>query len=176
MFGDVINGVIGPIFDATWSSLKAQYHEGLKDAELKQERIKAERAIEQASKNYHQRYLKRHCTIQILNRMDKGVSLDKIYTAVKFLGDSDLKYFSLDNLEELYRKSGNRRFRVGSNKRHDGLTTARNEQYLMVLGGPGVGKSTFLRKLGLEAVENGLAHELVPVFIELKSFKSEKVS
>ena len=176
MLGDVINGVIGPIFDTTWSSLKAQYHEGLKGTELKQERIKAEREIEQASKNYHQRYLKRYCNIQILNRMDKGVSLDKIYTAVKFLRDSDLKYFSLDNLEELYRKSGNRRFRVGSDERHDGLTAAKNEQYLMVLGGPGVGKSTFLRKLGLEALENGLAHELVPVFIELKSFKSEKVS
>ena len=176
LLGQTINGVIGPIFSATWSSLKAQYHEGLKDTELKEKQIEVKQAIEQASKNYHQRYLDRHCNIQILNRMDKGVSLDKIYTAVKFLGDSDLKYFSLDNLEELYRKSGNRRFRVGSDKRHDGLTTAKNEQYLMVLGSPGVGKSTFLRKLGLEALENGLVHELVPVFIELKSFKSEKVS
>ena len=46
-----------------WSSLKAQYHEGLQDTELKQERIKAEQAIDLASKNYHQRYLKRHCNI-----------------------------------------------------------------------------------------------------------------
>ncbi|NEQ51855.1 MAG: NACHT domain-containing protein [Leptolyngbya sp. SIO3F4] len=178
MLGDVINGIIGPIFDTTWSSLKAQYHEGLKDAELKQERLKADQAIVEASKNYHQNYLDRHCNIKVLpGLMKEGMALDKIYTAVKFLRDSDLRYFStLDNLEELYRKEGNRRFRVGEDERQDGLTAANNEQYLMVLGGPGVGKSTFLRKLGLEALANGLAHNLMPVFIELKSFKSEEIS
>ncbi|MEM0978797.1 MAG: NACHT domain-containing protein [Cyanobacteria bacterium P01_H01_bin.58] len=109
--------------------------------------------------------------------MKEGMPLDKIYTAVKFLRDSDLKYFStLDNLEELYRQAGNRRFRVGKSERQEGLTAANNEQYLMVLGGPGVGKSTFLRKLGLEALEKRLAHDVVPVFIELKSFRSEEMS
>ena len=50
---------------------------------------------------------------------------------------------------------------------------ANNKQYLMVLGGPGVGKSTFLRKVGLEALkkkEGNFAHECIPVFIELKRF------
>ncbi|MFG6105294.1 NACHT domain-containing protein [Leptothoe sp. EHU-05/26/07-4] len=178
MLGDVINGIIGPIFDATWNSLKSQYHAGLRDTELKQERINAQRAIAQASANYHQNYLERHCNIKVLpGLMKEGMPLDKIYTAVKFLRDSDLKYFStLDNLEELYRQAGNRRFRVGEDERQDGLTTANNEQYLMVLGGPGVGKSTFLRKLGLEALEKRLAHDVVPICIELKSFKSEEMS
>ncbi|NEZ68035.1 NACHT domain-containing protein [Leptolyngbyaceae cyanobacterium CCMR0082] len=178
MLGDVINGIIGPIFDTTWNSLKSQYHEGLKDTELKQERLNAQRAIAQASAKYHQNYLERHCNIKVLpGLMKEGMPLDKIYTAVKFLRDSDLKYFStLDNLEELYRESGNRRFRVGEDERQDGLTAANNEQYLMVLGGPGVGKSTFLRKLGLEALEKQLAHDMVPVFIELKSFRSEEMS
>ncbi|MFG6104939.1 NACHT domain-containing protein [Leptothoe sp. EHU-05/26/07-4] len=178
MLGDVINGIIGPIFDTTWNSLKSQYHEGLKDTELKQERINAQRAIAQASAKYHQNYLDRHCNIKVLpGLMKEGMPLDTIYTAVKFLRDSDLKYFStLDNLEELYRQAGNRRFRVGEDERQDGLTAANNEQYLMVLGGPGVGKSTFLRKLGLEALEKRLAHDVVPICIELKSFKSEEMS
>lgn len=178
MLGDVINGIIGPVFDATWSSLKTQYHQGLSDTEQKQARIKADSAISQASQNYHQNYLQRHCNIKVLpGLMKEGMPLDKIYTAVKFLKDSDLRYFStLDNLEELYREAGNRRFRVGGDERQDGLIAANNEQYLMVLGGPGVGKSTFLRKLGLEALENRLAHNLMPVFIELKSFKSEEMS
>ena len=178
MLGDTINGVVGPIFDATWSSLKAQYHEGLKDTEQEQERIKAEQAIAQASEQYYQTYLERHCNIKVLpGLMSKAMPLKTIYTAVKFLSRSDLRYFStLDELEELYRQGGNRRFRVGDEERQDGLTAANNEQYLMVLGGPGVGKSTFLRKLGLEALEKRLAHSLMPVFIELKSFKSEEMS
>ena len=176
--GEAINGIIGPIFETTWSSLKARYHEGIKNTEQEQKRIKAKDAIAQASANYHQNYLDRHCNIKVLpGLMKEGMALDSIYTAVKFLKDSDLRYFStLDDLEELYRAAGNRRFRVGKNKRQDGLTAANNEQYLMVLGGPGVGKSTFLRKLGLESLENRLDHDLVPVFIELKSFKSKEIS
>ncbi|MEM9400842.1 MAG: NACHT domain-containing protein, partial [Verrucomicrobiota bacterium] len=178
MLGDVINGVIGPIFDATWSSLKAQYHEGLEETELKQECIKAQQSISRASKNYHQKYLDIDCEIKLFgNLMPKGIPLESIYTAVKFLSNSDLKYFEgLDNLEKLYRKTGSRNFRIGQNERQDGLTVANTEQYLMVLGGPGIGKSTFLRKLGLEALTNRLAYDLMPVFIELKYLKGEDKS
>lgn len=95
MLGDLINGIVGPIFDATWNSLKAQYHQGLEETELKQERIKAQKAIEQASENYHQNYLARQCNIKVLpGLMKAGMPLSTIYTAVKFLSDSDLGYFS----------------------------------------------------------------------------------
>lgn len=82
----------------------------------------------------------------------------------------------MDALEELYRKTGKRNFRISQNEPQDGLTVANNEQYLMLLGGPGIGKSTFLRKLGLESLENRLAHNLMPVFIELKYLKGEDIS
>ena len=92
MLGDVINGVIGPIFDTAWSSLKAQYHAGLQDTDLKQEQIKAKQAIEQASEKYYQKYLERHGNIRVLpGWMKKAMPLDTIYTTVKFLRDSDLK-------------------------------------------------------------------------------------
>ena len=176
--GEAVNGIIGPIFEATWSSLKAQYHQGITNTEQEQERIKAERAIEQASKNYHQTYLDRHCNIKVLRRYGTGkdMGLNTLYAAVKFLSDADRKYFSTDYMEDLYRQTGNRRFRVGSDERKDGLEVANQEQYLMVLGGPGVGKSTFLRKLGLESLKGELTHAQMPVFIELKSFKSAQMS
>ncbi|MEO1390994.1 MAG: NACHT domain-containing protein, partial [Cyanobacteria bacterium J06634_6] len=178
MLGDVINGIIGPIFEATWNSLKTQYYEGLQNTEQEQMRIASKQAIQQASEKYHQNYLDRHCNIKVLpGLMKEPMPLDKIYTAVKFLKDSDLRCFSsLDDLEEQYRQANRRRFWFGTDERQDGLTAANSEQYLMVLGGPGVGKSTFLRKLGLEALANRLVHNLMPVFIELKSFKSEEVS
>ena len=176
MLGEALNGVIGPIFETTWNVLKNQYDAGLKDTDLKQKRLQLQQTTEGAARTYHQKYLDRHCNVKVLpGLMKEAMPLDTIYTAVKFLGDSDLKYFStLDDLEEMYRQSGKRRFRVGSDERQDGLEAAKQEQYLMVLGGPGVGKSTFLRKLGLEALKGNLAHELMPVFIELKSFKSEE--
>ncbi|MEM6255235.1 MAG: NACHT domain-containing protein [Cyanobacteria bacterium P01_D01_bin.156] len=178
MLGDFINGIVGPIFDATWSSLKAQYHQGLEETDLKQEQIKAHKAIAAASEAYYQNYRERHCKVKVLRRYGSGkdMGLDTIYTAVKFLSDADRRYFSTDHMEELYRQAGNRRFRVGSNERQDGLKVANAEQYLMVLGGPGVGKSTFLRKLGLESLKGAMKHEQMPVFIELKSFKSKEMS
>jgi hypothetical protein len=48
----------------------------------------------------------------------------------------------------------------------------------MVLGQPGAGKSTFLRKIGLEALKGkkgGFKHDRIPVFIELKSFTSSQI-
>lgn len=48
----------------------------------------------------------------------------------------------------------------------------------MVLGQPGAGKSTFLRKTGLEALKGkkgGFKHNCIPVFIELKSFTSSQI-
>ncbi|ESA36064.1 signal transduction protein with nacht domain protein [Leptolyngbya sp. Heron Island J] len=176
MLGDALNGVIGPIFETTWNVLKNQYDAGLQHVDDEQKRLYVQQATERAAQAYHQKYLERHCNVKVLpGLMKEAMPLDTIYTAVKFLGDSDLKYFStLDDLEEMYRQSGKRRFRVGSDERKDGLDAANQEQYLMVLGGPGVGKSTFLRKLGLEALKGNLAHDLMPVFIELKSFKSDE--
>ena len=45
----------------------------------------------------------------------------------------------------------------------------------MVLGGPGTGKSTFLRRIGLEVLrgkQGEFKHRCIPVFIELKQFRS----
>ena len=44
----------------------------------------------------------------------------------------------------------------------------------MVFGGPGIGKSTFLRKIGLEALkgnQGSYLHNLTPVLLELKNLK-----
>lgn len=48
----------------------------------------------------------------------------------------------------------------------------------MILGGPGAGKSTFLRRIGLEALkgkEGIYKHQCIPVFLELKQFNSDEV-
>ena len=48
----------------------------------------------------------------------------------------------------------------------------------MLLGGPGVGKSTFLRKVGFEALKGKrghFQHKCIPVFLELKRFTEDQI-
>ena len=48
----------------------------------------------------------------------------------------------------------------------------------MVLGAPGAGKSTFLRKIGLDALKGkaqGYEHNCIPVFLELKRFTESEI-
>ena len=96
-----------------------------------------------------------------------------------------MKWFSrqfelIAKLEEDYRKGQDRRFQDKKCRSQDGIivAVADENRYLMVLGNPGAGKSTFLRRLGLEAFngESGrFKHNLIPVVLELKQFNRENV-
>ncbi|MBD1870054.1 NACHT domain-containing protein [Cyanobacteria bacterium FACHB-471] len=78
-----------------------------------------------------------------------------------------------------YRESKRRQFGFREPSKQPGLTIANQKQYLMVLGGPGMGKSTFLRKMGLEALKGrrreGFHHPCLPVFVELKLFRAGEI-
>jgi predicted metal-dependent hydrolase len=137
---------------------------------------KTQHLIFQASQQYIENYNERHGILKVLG-MREPVELESVYTAVEFLDKWDIRRFeSIENLEKAYRK--NRSFQPKNCLKQDGLKVANDKQYLMVLGGPGVGKSTFLRKIGLEALkgrQGGLQHECIPVLIELKSFTYSEI-
>ncbi|HEY9648026.1 MAG TPA: hypothetical protein V6C88_16745, partial [Chroococcidiopsis sp.] len=115
----------------------------------------AEQALFRASRQYVANYQERHGKLKVVCvRMDAPMELEDIYTPVRLLDRSDLQYFeSREALETAFRKSGRRGFSVRSSQQQDGIDVTNQEPYLMVLGGPGVGKSTFLRKVGLEALK-----------------------
>ena len=98
---------------------------------------------------------------------------------MQFLDEQAIRSFeSIQNLEEAYRKANKRSFQQQDCQKQEGLKIANQKQYLMVLGQPGAGKSTFVRKIGLEALKDkkgGFKHDHIPVFIELKSFKSSEI-
>ncbi|MGV0026276.1 NACHT domain-containing protein [Phormidesmis priestleyi] len=127
---------------------------------------------------YIQNYLDRHGILRVLG-MPEPVRLQDIYTDVQFLGEDGLRrYSSIGNLEEAYR-SEMRRFQSERSPKQDGMQAANNQQYLMVLGQPGAGKSTFLRRVGLEALmghEGDYRHECIPVFVELKRFNTAEIN
>ena len=132
-----------------------------------------------ASQAYEDNYRKRYCQIKIMpGLMKEPLDLDSIYTDVKLLNDESISSFAgAQELEEAYRAKGTRKFGFENAERIDGIDIADKEQFLTVLGGPGIGKSTFLRKIGLESFskEKKIARKCIPVFLELKNFKSESI-
>ncbi|MFN6558680.1 MAG: NACHT domain-containing protein [Nostoc sp. ChiSLP01] len=111
--------------------------------------------IYQASEQYIINYYRRHNKLQILG-MVKPVDLDSIFTSVRIL------------------QLNKQRF-----NKQEGIKIANQQQYLMVLGTPGVGKSTFLRKIGLEALKvnsSEFKHKCIPVFLELKIFNHKAIN
>ncbi|NCR12196.1 MAG: NACHT domain-containing protein [Microcystis aeruginosa Ma_QC_C_20070823_S13] len=128
-------------------------------------------------REYTQRYWDRHGMIKVL-KMSKPMDLESIYINVKCLGNLVRDYYD-ENLENKYRESKQRRFNFRDDGKEDGLLLANQEQYLMVLGDPGIGKSTFLRKVGLEALkgnQGSYQHPLTPVLLELKNFKENEIN
>ncbi|MBD2415651.1 NACHT domain-containing protein [Nostoc calcicola FACHB-3891] len=112
--------------------------------------------------------------------MREPVKLESVYTAVQFLDNYAIRSFeSIHQLEKFYRQASSRRFQSPDKGKQQGILVANEKQYLMVLGGPGAGKSTFLRKIGLEALKvqkGGFNHDCIPVFIELKRFQDRDIN
>jgi hypothetical protein len=96
---------------------------------------------------------------------------------VQVLERSQIRYFeTADTLQDLFRQSG-RGFEFRGSTKLDGIAVANQEQYLLVLGAPGIGKSTFLRKVGLEALKGQnkvFRHACIPVLIELRKFDASR--
>ena len=127
-----------------------------------------------ALKKYTDKYQSRYGLLKLLG-MPQAVQLEKVYTNVRFLDDLSIRRFkSIEAMEKVYREGDQRQFQSGRQRStQDGITVANEYQYLMVLGGPGAGKSTFLRRLGLEALKGNKSrfkHQCIPVMLELKQF------
>ncbi|KYC34553.1 histidine kinase [Scytonema hofmannii PCC 7110] len=135
--------------------------------------------IFKASQQYIQKYTERHGQLKVLG-MQEPVTLESVYTAVQFLDNTAIHSFeSISRLEEVFRQAKNRGFRLADGVKHEGIEVVNNKQYLMVLGGPGSGKSTFLRKMGLESLKGKrgiFQHLCIPVFVELKSFNPQEIN
>jgi hypothetical protein len=136
------------------------------------------RQAAQASKKYVDRYQNRYGLLKLLG-MNQGVALESIYTPVRVLNELSISQFeTITDLEQGYRDSGQRRLQRGECRTEDGIKVANQNKYLMVLGNPGGGKSTFLRRLGLEAFKGdagSFQHKCIPVMLELKQFTSKEV-
>ena len=136
--------------------------------------------ISNACYRYDKSYRERHGQIKVFCvGMRKPILLDDVYVEVQFLDQHTAsRYKSPEEVEQEFGARRWRHFDSTWDERQDGIQVANDEQNLMLLGGPGVGKSTFLRKVGLESLKGkhgNFAHECIPVFLELKRFTEEQI-
>lgn len=155
-------------------------------------KVKDKVAISKAMTMYVESYISRHGTIKVLG-MSKPTPLYGLYTDLQIIDSNKRKrYETLEQLEDLYRESGKREIGYSSpGARRDAIEMANTEQYLNVLGAPGSGKTTFLRRIGLEAMLpkrswslpvdfdseylSKYEYDTLPVYLELRRFRTEKV-
>lgn len=174
LLAQAVSGVAVPIFQSLWGSGgKVLGMFGKTLDENKKQRIF------DASREYEQNYAERHGILKVLE-MREPVKLESVYTAVQFLSDDAIRSFaSIKELEQSYREAKTRKLKSEDCQKQPGIKIANEKQYLMVLGGPGAGKSTFLRKMGMEALKGKkgeFTHDCIPVFIELKRFTSSEMN
>ena len=139
-------------------------------------KLKAE--VRDDSHQYNENYRKRYGALEDSRvKSQAPMSLDNVSVTVESLWKDEVsKYQSPEGIERVLREESESYF--GSSPSKDGISVANDEQYLMVLGSLGVGKSTFLRKVGFEASkgkDGGFEHECIPVFLELKSLTKDSI-
>jgi hypothetical protein len=136
-------------------------------------------SITLACEQYWLNYYKNFGRVQVLG-MPKPADLDSIYTAVTCLGNPRIgQIISEEELHQAFRSNIQHSFSIKAGEPIDGLRIAQQTQYLMVLGSPGAGKSTFLRKLGLETLKGkqGIFQgNYFPILLELKRFNKSNIN
>lgn len=124
------------------------------------------------SQQYIENYTARHGILNVLG-MGKPVSLDSVYTQVNCQPEIIRIHQSIEAQEEAFRSRQSK----DNEQTIPGMKVANENQYLLVLGNPGTGKSTFLRKVGLEALKGEgtgeYQHSCIPILLELRKLRSE---
>ena len=126
--------------------------------------------IQAFTRQYISEYYRQYGRLQVLG-MRQPIKLEDIYTTVKVLPQSLARQFrDAEGIEKVLRNK--QVFYKEKEDKISGIEVANQYCYLTVLGQPGSGKSTLLRKIGLDAIKGTLELYRIPIFIELKRFRT----
>jgi hypothetical protein len=131
-----------------------------------------EEKIHRSSKQYSEAFKFRYGNLKILG-MEAPIGLEEIYIPVKVSARNFENIISnLSTIQKtIYPQP---RINTEHNSRDrliDGLSCANQHQFLTIVGSPGMGKSIFLRTIGLYALNlaegKGYEHKKVPIYIDI---------
>jgi predicted NACHT family NTPase len=117
--------------------------------------------------------LRKRCgTMRILD-MTQPIDSGAIYTDVNIL--TKIAGKTRREITEMMADCGAEefdRFFLGNvkQKRVEGLKAVLEQQQLMILGRPGAGKTTFLKRLAIECLNGNFLGDRLPIFVPLKEF------
>ena len=126
--------------------------------------------IAKAADGYSARLEKLHNIMKVLD-MSRPMKLREIYVRANILEKPTARHGS--NIGDLIRFFGEFGGRFGETKEtRDGLAIVNDPDFqkLIVLGKPGAGKTTFLKRLIFHALDRELSQPRVPVYIILKEW------
>ena len=127
--------------------------------------------VRTAAGRYCTSYRTRWCEIKPLG-LDHPIDLSEIYVSVHFTTRQHLRLaLRPEELEKIFRKRQPLRV-LPKEEKLDGMLVAKQTPLLNVLGQPGAGKTTFLRRLGLAALTKEVIfanQSPLPVFLELRN-------
>jgi hypothetical protein len=145
-----------------WSFVEAKYKVG-------------KNYFHQISYDYLLRFHQRYGYIQVLG-MHEPMALNRVFVDIKFLDSVDAyKRKSIQELVEEFKKSKKniRSLQISTDEKLNGIDVANVESRLMVVGPPGGGKSTYLRKVGIESLNHSNGDTALnicfPILVELKN-------
>ncbi|MFH7243925.1 MAG: NACHT domain-containing protein [Spirulina sp.] len=117
--------------------------------------------------------IKARCgTMRVLD-MEQPIGLGDIYTSVNILEKiSGRRRLGLEELLQDGDPENFDRFWLGQvrHKRIPGLRAVEEHRQLMILGKPGAGKTTFMKRLAIFCNEGDFQPQRVPVFVTLKEY------
>ncbi len=117
--------------------------------------------------------IKARCGTMRVLYMDQPIGLGDIYTSVNILEKiSGRRRLGLEDLLQDCDPENFDRFLLGQvrHERVPGLDAVEQHHQLMILGKPGAGKTTFMKRLAILCNEGEFQHWRVPVFVTLKEY------
>ncbi len=128
-----------------------------------------------AARKYGDKFIELYDRIKVIG-MTERIYLADIFVRVnileKIISWQGHAPEEMEEFEKLYRMRGG----FGDKKVEsvDGVSLVNQKEHLMLLGQPGGGKTTFLKYIGLQALEGKLEHNRIPVFITLRRLADNK--
>ncbi|MEM6254998.1 MAG: NACHT domain-containing protein [Cyanobacteria bacterium P01_D01_bin.156] len=138
-----------------------------------------ERAVFTAIHAYVNKFRERHGNLKILG-MSKPVSLESVYVPLQLVENSELNQpMSMDDMEKACRTR--REPELATTAPQKTIVDIANETpCLSIIGPPGAGKTTLMRKIGLDALrdaqETNYQYLCLPIWIDLRKFAEADLS